>query len=109
MARQDTIGTHRTTVSTHEVPDIGMVTTVRYHNTDVVVFDRDKVTLNSGGWRTRTTMLRMNQTARQHGLGFRVYQKDWAWFVAYDGQGLFGRVVVEFHDGITNRFPIKTY
>ena len=104
MARQDTIGKHRTTVTTRYG-----VTTVRYHSTDVVTFDKDNVTLNSGGWRTRTTMLRMSQTSRQHGLGFRVYQMDWAWFVAYDGQGLFGRVVVEFHDGITNRFPIKTY
>jgi hypothetical protein len=90
MARQDTIGTHKTTVTTRDG-----VTTVRYHSTDVVVFDRDKVTLNSDRWRTRTTMKRMNQTARQYGLGFSVYQKDWAWFVEYGGE------VFDYYDGMT--------
>lgn len=56
-------------------------THVRYHNTDVVSFDSESIVLRTGGWRTKTTMLRMNQTSNQFGLGYRVFQKKYAWFV----------------------------
>ncbi|KKM66060.1 hypothetical protein LCGC14_1484950 [marine sediment metagenome] len=56
-------------------------TRVRYHDTDVVVFDDETIMLNTGGWRTVTTKTRMNQTANQYDLGFSVYQKNFEWFV----------------------------
>lgn len=56
-------------------------TVVRYHRTDVVRFDQRTVTLNCGGWRTATTKTRMNQAARQFGLGYHVWQKSWSWYV----------------------------
>ena len=56
-------------------------TVVGYHNTNVVMFDHETVTLNTGGWSTVTTKLRMNQAANQFGLGYQVYQKNWSWFV----------------------------
>ena len=42
---------------------------------------KGEVTLNTGGWLTPTTKVRMNQTANAYGLGFNVYQKDFNWFV----------------------------
>jgi len=76
MAQQHTVGTHRTTVKT-----IGTKTIVRYHSTDVVMFDPLWITLNNGGFYTATTKLRMNQTASQFGLGYRVYQRNYEWYV----------------------------
>jgi hypothetical protein len=61
-------------------------TKVRYHNTDVVTWDQKWITLDSGGYSTTTTLRRMNQASNQFGLGYRVYQKDWRWYVAYKGQ-----------------------
>lgn len=59
------------------------------HQTEVVSFDRKtrQVTLNSGGWRTVTTKARMNQTAREYGLGFSVRQSKGAWYVERTATG----------------------
>ena len=59
------------------------VTIVRYHQTDVVKFDTHHVTLNSGGYRTATTKVRMMQASNQFDLGFAVYQKAFDWFVVF--------------------------
>ena len=70
------------------------VTIVIYHNTKVVKWDKDKITLDSGGWRTKTTKNRMNQASNQFGLGFQVYQSKGEWFVSTkDGE-------MEFEDGM---------
>ena len=76
MGQTQTIGRTAT-----KVEHRGLETFVRYHNTDVVQFDSLYITLNTGGWETATTKLRMNQTSNQFGLGFSVYQKDFQWFV----------------------------
>lgn len=81
MASLDKIGTHKTSVFTHE-----NTTFVKYHWTNVVAFNRDTITLNTGGFETNTTKTRMNQTSNQFDLGFRVYQKNFDWFVEYDGK-----------------------
>jgi hypothetical protein len=60
--------------------DDGM-TRIIYRGTAVVTFNSDRVILDTGGWRTVTTKLRMNQAANQFGLGFRVQQKDGEWIV----------------------------
>lgn len=64
------------------------VTRVVYRGTCVVAFalDGSTITLNTGGWKTTTTKLRMNQASNQYGLGYGVYQKDHAWFVTWNGQ-----------------------
>ena len=67
-------------IATH-IRHAGDFTLVFYHNTAVVRFDATKIWLNSGGWRTPTTKLRMNQAASQFNLGYRVYQHDFAWYV----------------------------
>lgn len=56
---------------------------VVFHQTAVVSFDPDSITLDTGGWWTRTTKVRMNQASDVFGLGYRVYQKGGEWFVDY--------------------------
>ena len=81
MGQLNTIGTHKTTVAT----DDGF-TRVTYHQTSVVKFNYNEIILNSGGWETVTTKARMNQTSNQFGLDYTVYQKDFEWFVNYNGK-----------------------
>ena len=76
MSQTQTIGRTATKVEHH-----GENTFVRYHNPDVVQFDSLYITLNTGGWETATTKLRMNQASNQFGLGYQVYQKDYRWYV----------------------------
>ena len=67
---------------------------VTYHWTDVVCWDNKKIILSSGGYRTVTTKRRMNQASEQFGLGYRVFQKDYEWYVEYKGK------VYDYYDGI---------
>lgn len=86
------IGKHATTVQTED----GIVQ-VTYHSTVVIRWDIDNhiVTLDSGGWETVTTKQRMNQVARQFGLEYTVFQKNYVWHVDVDGQER------EFVDGMS--------
>lgn len=77
MARQDRIGTHRTTVRTDEHGD----TVVTYHSTPVVTFNRERAILRNGGWFSNTTKTRINQTARQFNLPFAVVQRAFNWYI----------------------------
>lgn len=81
MSKTDTVGNHKTTVATD---DTG-TTSVTYHATRVVSWSDSEITLQTGGWRTVTTKLRMNQAAQQYGLGFRVSQTNFDWFIDYRG------------------------
>lgn len=81
----------------------GDTTHVRYHDTDVVSFTATTITLRSGGWRTATTKLRMNQASHQFNLGFEVYQHRHVWWVQF----LADRSTVAFYDGMTlQRIPV---
>lgn len=54
----------------------------RYHNTVVAVSNGRTVTLNSGGYMTATTKLRMNQFSNQFCYGkFKVVQSKYCWVV----------------------------
>jgi hypothetical protein len=60
-----------------------------YHKTAVVsVLSDGSIRLNSGGWNTRTTLVAMNQASNQDGLGFKVYQRNFDWFVDFNNQTL---------------------
>lgn len=76
MSQTHTIGKHATKVSKH-----GDNTIIRYHSTDVVVFNNEWVKLDNGGWFTPSTKDRMNQSANQYDLDFKVYQKNYTWYV----------------------------
>ena len=75
------IGTHKTTISTDD-----NITSVKYHNTDVVKFSPNWIVLNSGGYRTYTTKKRMNQTSQVFNLGYKVSQYNYNWYVTYKGK-----------------------
>src|SRR5574343_438020 len=80
MPRYNTVGKHKTCVIVG--PENGAV---RYHQTQVVCWTSNHMVLHTGGWFTNTTKVRMNQAARQYGLGYRVYQKQHTWRVTYKG------------------------
>lgn len=80
----------------------GHKTIYSYHRTDIVTVDPNQagtskaITLNSGGWRTPTTKLAMNQASNQFGLGFQVYQHNHDWYV----DAGYPEGVLPFHDGM---------
>ena len=68
---------------TRVLTDKDNITRVFFHDTPVVAFDDKSITLNTGGWRTRSTKVRMNQASQEFRLDFRVFQKQQEWFVDY--------------------------
>ena len=85
------IGQHATTIATDEKG----VTRVTYHQTAVVAFSNTLITLDSGGWQANTTKNRMNQASGQFNLKYRVWQKDFNWFVDTPNGG-----TLPFKDGM---------
>ena len=75
------IGKHKTKIKKHNDEII-----VKYHDTNVVTFNNNSIVLNTGGWTSNTTIKRMNETSNQFDLGFGVFQKNWEWFVEYNGK-----------------------
>lgn len=65
---------------------------IRLHDTNVVTFKKDKIILDSGGWRTNTTKARINQYSP-----FTVYQKDFDWFVVVNNDW---SKLIPFKDGM---------
>lgn len=82
MGQQHKVSGRATSIYHHSNGTIA----VRYHSTDVVMFNDKTITLDSGRWRTATTKTRMNQASNQFGLGYYVFQKDFSWFVEYKGK-----------------------
>jgi hypothetical protein len=67
-----------------------------YHETCVIIWNANgNVTLNSGGYRTKTTKDRMNE-----GSHFYIYQSKDRWFVSTLAEG-FGSKDLVFEDGMT--------
>ena len=83
MGQTQTIGKTATTVYTENG-----FTCVKYHWTNVVKFNAEKIILDSNAFSTVTTKARMNQTSNQFNLGYQVFQKDFAWFVDFKGETL---------------------
>ena len=81
MANMQKVGYHKTSVFTED-----STTKVCYHNTIVCSFNYNTIILNTGGWFTNTTKARMNQASNQYNLGFRVFQKDYSWYVQYNNK-----------------------
>ena len=84
------IGKHKTMIT-----KFGNSIAVIFHSTVIVEIKKNDgvknrsgsdlvpltVKLDSGGYRTQTTKLRINQTSREYNLGFKVYQKQKNWYV----------------------------
>ena len=88
----DKVGKHATTIAYDYETDKQVLT---FHSTQIVKWDSGEILLNSGGWETATTKTRMNQCSYQYGLGYRVYQKDWIWYVDYGDNE-----AIPFQDGM---------
>ena len=76
MSRYDQVGKVATSIRT-----VNGYTRITYHQTVVVKFSNTEVRLDSGGYRTATTKVRMNQASNQYNLGFQVYQSKHDWYV----------------------------
>ena len=61
-------------------------TLIKYHWTTVVKFNDKSIILDSGGWKTLSTKVRLNQVSNQFDLGFDVYQKKCEWYVDFNGK-----------------------
>jgi hypothetical protein len=81
MAQTSKIGTHKTTVE-----GAAYNVAVTYHFTRVVIATPSQIILNTGGWFTVTTKLRMNQASNEFNLGYEVYQRKGTWYVDYKGK-----------------------
>ena len=69
-----------------------------YHNTVVCEDLGDgRTRLNSGGFRTATTKRRMNEYAEAMGCEWRIFQRDYNWFISRHD---LDTDTIEFHDGI---------
>lgn len=80
------VGKHKTSITKREIWTKMEQTVVTYHDTDVVKFTIYEIELDSGGFSTPTTKLRMNQASHEFGLGFRVWQERFTWYVEYKGR-----------------------
>jgi len=89
MGQMKQVGNHKTIISNDEE-----FINVVYHSTAVVKFNEKSIILNSGGYHTNTTKTRMNQTSNQFNLGYKVYQKNFSWFVDFKGK------TIDYHDNI---------
>ncbi len=67
---------------------------IRLHDTDILTFEADHVTLNSGGWQTHTTKARLNEYLP---AGVHVEQKNFDWYVVDSRDN----TRKEFQDGMT--------
>lgn len=90
MAQQQKLGKGNTNVRAQDGKTI-----VRFHDTDIVAWDANTITLDSGGWLTATTKTRMNQASNQFELGFRVFQQNHEWFVSRQANR-----IIPFSDGM---------
>lgn len=89
MAQQHKLGTCKTTITTSDG-----FTRITYVATVVVKFSDKEIVLDSGGWRTRTTLTRMSQAANQFDLKYSVQQINFEWFVHFNGK------TIPFSDGM---------
>ena len=69
------------------------------HGNHIATYDHinQELFLFDGGWQSNTTKSRLNALCDEFATGFRVFQKNWNWFVS-DFQS---KVIRDFSDGIT--------
>ena len=68
--------------------DNGLESTVYLHGNHIATFDHvhQNLYIFDGGWQSNTTKSRLNALCYEFATGYRVFQKNWDWFVA-DFQG----------------------
>lgn len=71
----------------------GRTLIIRYHDTDIVELQPNKIILRNGGWQTSTTKKWINKYLP---TGTFLYQKNFEWFIQKDDNKTF-----PFEDGMT--------
>lgn len=61
---------------------------VRLYSTIIVEVTDFDICLRTGGYATRTTTNRMNQTSNQYDLGYKVFKRKGQMFVNYKGKNI---------------------
>ena len=77
----DRLSMYKTAIYTKDA-----ITYIVYHQTDIVQFTYDLITLDHGGYRTVTTKKKMNQASHQFNLGYSVIQRKGVWYADYNGK-----------------------
>ena len=54
---------------------------VKYHQTKIVEWNENTITLRTGGYFTQTTKKKMNLASKEFDLGFKIKQKEFDWFI----------------------------
>ena len=69
-----------------EVINADGVSSVYLHGNLIAEITDDAMKIFDGGWQSNTTKSRLNALCYEFATGYRVFQKNWDWFVA-DFQG----------------------
>ena len=55
---------------------------VKLHGNHIATVTNDTLILFDGGWQSNTTKSRLNALCYEFATGYKVFQKNWDWFVA---------------------------
>ena len=60
------------------------ISTVMLHGNHIATYyhDTKELSLFDGGWQSNTTKSRLNALCYEFATGYKVFQKNWDWFVA---------------------------
>jgi hypothetical protein len=64
--------------NTYALQEDGIVYAIRFHDTNILTYEADRVTLDNGGYQTATTKERFNRFLPK---GVSIYQKNFTWYV----------------------------
>ena len=67
---------------------------IKLHGNHIATVLNDTMLLFDGGWQSNTTKSRLNALCYEFATGYKVFQKNWDWFVAD-----FHNNAVDFVDG----------
>jgi|TARA_B100001093_G_C26631960_1_gene929285 hypothetical protein len=83
------------TTVTHGINDKGQrEVIIKLHGNHIATVLNDTMLLFDGGWQSNTTKSRLNALCYEFATGYKVFQKNWDWFVAD-----FHNNAVDFVDG----------
>lgn len=66
---------------------------LRLSNGAVVAWGAGFISIDTHGWKSRLTKVRMNQASKIFSLGFQIHQKDHTWYANFYG------ALYRFYDG----------
>ena len=83
------------TTVTHGINEAGQrEVIIKLHGNHIATVLNDTMLLFDGGWQSNTTKSRLNALCYEFATGYKVFQKNWEWFVAD-----FHNNAVDFVDG----------